>query len=291
MKDFLSYIGLRAGAGLVGLFPGSVARSLGATFGRVWYRFDRGRRTMAESHMRRVGDSGFPATEASKEVMSSYGRYFAEALWARRRRVPAMLATTEVDGLEQILRARDAGKGMIFALPHMGNWEAAAPVAVREGVPVVAVAEVLPNERITNWFTEMRAEFGIEIVLATGRAEVMRALENAVRENKAVALLSDRDLRGRGVEVEFFGEVTTLPPGPAALALRTGAALLPVATYFKDDGHRVVIAPPLAIPPEGTRAEKLEALTAALAAKLEEMIRRAPEQWHLVVPNWPSDKD
>jgi phosphatidylinositol dimannoside acyltransferase len=138
----------------------------------------------------------------------------------------------------------------------------------------------------------MRAEFGIEIVLATGATEVMRKLEAALSANKAVALLSDRDLKQRGVEVEFFGEKTTLPPGPATLALRTGAPLLPVATYFDgDDGYRVVVKPAIPVPVEGSRAEKVTAMTQALAKELEKLILAAPDQWHLVQPNWPSDRE
>jgi KDO2-lipid IV(A) lauroyltransferase len=193
--------------------------------------------------------------------------------------------------LEHIIAAHDAGTGMIYALPHMGNWEAAAPVAVRLGIPVVAVAEVLPNRRVTDWFTRMRSEFGIEIVLATGRLEVMRRLEGAIADNKAVALLSDRDLKGKGVEVEFFGEATTLPPGPATLAIRTGAPLLPVGCYFTDGGYRVVVRPPLEVPPTGSKSEKVTAMTQALAHQLEDIIRQAPRQWHLVQPNWPSDRE
>jgi lauroyl/myristoyl acyltransferase len=290
VKDYLAYLGLRAGVGLVGALPEGVVRTLGRSFGEVWGWFDGDRRTMARRHMERVMENGTDTDRASKEIMRSYGRYFAEALWARASRVPDMLADTEVVGLEHLLNARDAGTGMIFALPHMGNWEAAAPVAIDRGVPVVAVAEVLPNERITDWFTRMRAEFGIEIVLATGRIEVMRKLEKAIAENKAVALLSDRDLKGKGVAVEFFGERTTLPPGPATLAVRTGAPLLPVGCYFRDGGYKVVVRPPLPMPPDGTKTERVAALTQSLADQLEDLIRAAPQQWHLVVPNWPSDE-
>ena len=197
---------------------------------------------------------------------------------------------THVEGLDLAIAARDAGTGMVFALPHLGNWEAAAPVAVLEGIPIVAVAEQLANQRITDWFTAMRSGFGIEIILATGSGEVMRQLETALGQNKAVALLSDRDLKGRGVEVEFFGEKTTLPPGPATLALRTGAPLFPVATYFEDRGHRVVITPAIPVPAEGTRSEKVKAMTQELAHRMEKLISDAPQQWHLVVPNWPSDR-
>lgn len=290
MTDYLSYLGLRVGVGLVGLLPGSVVRTIGRAFGGLWALFDRKRKVMAGRHAGRVLGNAADPDRVSTEMMRSYGRYFGEALWARARRVPGMLAATEVEGLDKILAARDAGAGMIYALPHMGNWEAAAPVAIAEGIPVVAVAEVLPNKRITDWFTRMRAEFGIEIVLATGRVEVMRRLEQAIAANKAVALLSDRDLKGKGVEVEFFGEQTTMPPGPATLAVRTGAPLFPVGCYFKDGGYRIVVHDALQVPEEGTRSERVVALTQALAAELEQIIAEAPEQWHLVVPNWPSDE-
>lgn len=240
--------------------------------------------------MARVHDDYVDLDAASKALFRSYGRYWAEALWIRARRVPGWLERGTVDGLDLIEADRDAGSGTIYALPHMGNWEAAAPVSSNVGVPVVAVAENLPNRRITSWFTRMRAECDIEIVLATGRAEVMRALEAALAANKAVALPSDRDLRGRGVPVEFFGETTTIPAGPASLALRTGAPLHPVCCYFTDSGHHVEVRPAIPVPQEGTKAEKVAEMTQSLAHHFEEFIRRAPEQWHLVVPNWPSDR-
>lgn len=290
MRQYLAYLALRLGLGILGRLPANAARRLGRWGGRIWHRLDRGRREMARRHMARLL-GGSDARAAALEVMESYGRYFAEALWVDARKVPEILASTEVEGLDGLLAARDAGAGMIVALPHMGNWEVAAPVAVSRHIPIVAVAERLANERITNWFTEMRAEFGIEIVLATGRGEVMRRLESALYDNKAVALLSDRDIRGRGVEVEFFGERTTLPPGPATLAMRTQAPLLPVATYFTEEGYRAIVRPALEVPAEGSRSEKVAVLTQMLARELESLIMEAPTQWHLVQPNWPSDRD
>ncbi|MEX1038400.1 MAG: phosphatidylinositol mannoside acyltransferase [Acidimicrobiia bacterium] len=291
MKHYLAYLALRVGVGLVGLLPARWARTLGEFGGRIWHRFAAGRREMAQRHMRRVLGPDADAKAAARKVMVSYGRYWAEALWARPSRVPQMMAGTTVVGLENLINAREQGKGMIYALPHMGNWEAAAPVSVDVGVPVVAVAEKLANERITNWFTAMRAEFGIEIVLASGSATVMRALEEGLAANKAVALLSDRDLKGRGVEVEFFGEKTTMPPGPATLALRTGAPLFPAGCYFTENGHHIVVRDRLPIPEQGTRTEKIQKITQDLAYQLEEVIREAPMQWHLVQPNWPSDRE
>jgi KDO2-lipid IV(A) lauroyltransferase len=106
-----------------------------------------------------------------------------------------------------------------------------------------------------------------------------------------VALLSDRDIQGTGVEVEFFGERTTLPSGPATLALRTGAPLIPVAVYFRNPtGYHGVVRPPLEVVRQGSLREDVGRITQTLAHELETLIRRAPEQWHLLQPNWPSDR-
>jgi lauroyl/myristoyl acyltransferase len=290
VKDLVAYWALRAGVGLIGLLPKKTARSLGILAGRLWHAFDRTRRDMAQRHMSRVLGPESDAKRASAAVMQSYGRYWAEALWVRGKKVPGLLAGTEVEGLDMVLAARDAGKGMVFALPHLGNWEVAAPIAISHDIPVIAVAEDLSNRRLTDWFTSMRGDFGIEIVLATGRIEVMRKLEAGIAQNKAIALLSDRDLKGRGVQVEFFGEPTTIPPGPATLAVKTGAPLFPVGTYFNGDGHRVVVRPAIPIPEAETRSMQVKLMSQLLASELEQLIREAPEQWHLVVPNWPSDE-
>jgi KDO2-lipid IV(A) lauroyltransferase len=117
------------------------------------------------------------------------------------------------------------------------------------------------------------------------------AVLKALRNNEVLCLLSDRDITGGGVDVEFFGERTTLPAGPATLALRTGAALLPTAAYFTDRGvgHHGVIGAPMNCDRQGKLREDVQRITQNLAYELEKLIQRAPEQWHLLQPNWPSD--
>jgi KDO2-lipid IV(A) lauroyltransferase len=111
-----------------------------------------------------------------------------------------------------------------------------------------------------------------------------------LRENRAVCLPSDRHVGGAGVEVEFFGEVTMLPAGPATLALRTGAVLLPIAIYDHPGGCHGVVRPPVAAQREGRLRDDVARVTRALAAELEVLIAAEPEQWHLLQPNWPSDR-
>ena len=116
------------------------------------------------------------------------------------------------------------------------------------------------------------------------------AVVRAIRDLHVTCLLCDRHVGGSGVEVDFFGEQTTLPAGPATLALRTGASLLPAAVYFDGKGHRGVVRPP--VPTErsgGGLRDDVTRITQSLTTELEGLIRRAPEQWHLMQPNWPSD--
>jgi KDO2-lipid IV(A) lauroyltransferase len=113
----------------------------------------------------------------------------------------------------------------------------------------------------------------------------------ALRENEIVCLLCDRDLDRKGVEVEFFGERTTLPAGPATLGIRVGTPVLPVGVYFTSayNGHHAIVRPPLKTDRRGGLRDDVARVTQELARELEFLIRRAPEQWHLFQPNWPSD--
>lgn len=273
--------------------PLGVAVAVGEFAGFVFGRLARGKRAMAHRHALRVGVSPSEMSRHLDRTFRGYGRYWAEALWMRPKNRAVIDDGISHDGVQHVEKPRDAGTGMIYVLPHLGNWEFAGALAESLGIRVVAVAENLANRRIRDWFVDLRNQLNIDVVLATGSRQVMRDLEAAIASNAAVALLSDRDLKGRGVEVEFFGETTTLPAGAATLAIRTGAPILPVASYFRPDGgHHVVIRPPISVDrdPEDRTAE-IARVTAEIARELEGLIRHAPEQWHLLQPNWPSDRE
>jgi KDO2-lipid IV(A) lauroyltransferase len=243
---------------------------------------------MARHHMARVLEGSRPreVEQAVRKVFTSYGRYWAETFWVRPGRMPELDRHLTIDGLEHLRRAAEAGRGAVIALPHLGNWETAALAGPRAGIQIVAVAERLANPLITKWFTGLRVAFGIEVILNT--KGVMRQVEEAVRRGGAVCLLSDRDLKRKGVKTVFFGEETTLPAGPVALASRCQAPLLTAVCYFTSRGHHLVIGPPIELR-EGP--DRLATGTRAVATRMEEDIRAAPYQWHLLQPNWPSDRE
>ncbi len=290
MSDQLVYLGYRLGAALVGALPEPVVRRLGSFAGWLSWLWADERKAMAIRHMERVLGPGADHQRAARAMFSAYGRYWAETLWFRPRRVESVRRNVTLLGAEHLRAAQEQDRPIVVALPHIGNWEMAASAADDVGVRVTAVAEALANRRVLEWFLEFRTSLNIDVVLAEG-AGTMRTLLQALKNGQLVALVADRDITGTGVEVEFFGETTALPAGPAALALRTNAVLLPVAAYFKNGrGHRVVVGEPLEPRVEGSREVLVADLTQQVANAFEDMVREAPSQWHLVQPNWPSDR-
>ena len=250
------------------------------------------RRRMVARHLRRVhGELGEHALDREvRRSFASYARYWLESFRVPDRSPNELSAHMSCDGFEHIEEARAAGKGVILALPHLGGWEYGGAWLSALGHPVTVVVEPLEPPELFAWFADFRSRLGMEVVpLGPGvSATVLRAL----RENRIVCLLCDRDLVGDGPVVTFFGEETTLPAGPVTLGLRSGAPVLPTAVYFEGrDRHRGRVDPPLDLTRRGRLRDDVAAGTQALATALEELIATAPEQWHLLQPNWPSDRE
>lgn len=288
----MNYRVFRVASAIVGVLPEVVVRHLGEAAGRTAWLWADKRKLNATRAMARVQgedpDSPSPRTvQRSRASFGSYGRYWAETFWVRPRRVPAISKHIEVEGVEHFRAALAARGGVIFALPHVGNWEVAGTVAVAEGAELLAVAEKLDDERVVDWFIGLRKALGIDVVLATGRDKVFEVCADALGRNAAVALLADRNLSGRGVILPFFDEETRLPVGPARLALETGAPILPVGSFFKHGrGHLVKILGPIPI----VDGDDVSTVTRRVVGALESLIRDEPEQWHMMQPNWPSDR-
>lgn len=281
----------RLGSLAARLLPAPVAQLTSLPVGLGASIVSRPRRQMVERHLRRVDPSlrGNALRRAVQESFDSYARYYIESFRLPSLSSRAVDRAFTVDGFEHITAAVEAGRGCIFALPHLGGWEWAGRWMTDRGHRLTVVVEALDPPELFEWFARLRADLGMTVV-PTG-PEAVTAVVGALRRNEIVCLLCDRDLDRDGVPVEFFGETTTLPAGPAMLALRTGATLLPVGTYFTDriDGHHAVVRPPIPTEREGGLRDDVARVTAQVARELEVLIRRAPTQWHLFQPNWPSD--
>ena len=285
-----AYAGYRAGSALARLLPEMAVRPLSDGLGRLGSLAFRGRSDMVAKHQRRVNPdlTDRQVDAAVRATFASYARYWIESFRLPGTSAAELDRRIVIEGWEHVQAGIDAGTGSILALPHLGGWEWAGfwLTAVRH-IGVSVVAEAVEPQELADWFIGLRQEFGMDVIPLGPDAGSQVA--KALKDNRILCLLCDRDLVGGGVEVEFFGERTTLPAGPATLAIRSGAPLLPTATYFDGDTHLGVVRPPIDVTRQGKFREDVARITQELATELEALIRRAPEQWHLMQPNWPSD--
>jgi KDO2-lipid IV(A) lauroyltransferase len=272
--------------------PEPVAYALGRAGGRVFYRLDAGRRQALAANLRHVLGPAPSPEELERTVrrgFATYGRYWVEAFRLEdlapaeiRRRLQV------VEGREHLDAAVAAGQGTIFASPHLGNWDAGGAWLAASGYPATAVVERLRPPELYDRFAAYRRALGLELLPLDDGSETLRGTLRALRDGRVVCLVCDRDLTGGGLPVRLFGAATVMPGGPASLALRTGAALLPCAVYQdRRRGHwRAVIRPPLRQPASGDARADVLALTQRLADEFEALIARAPDQWHVLSRYW-----
>lgn len=274
------------------LLPGPVSTLVGRAIGLGMAAADGDRRRQVARHLQRVHHGALSPGELRRAVQrsfDSYARYWVEAFRLPGFSAEQLDAGMSYEGLEQVDVALKEGRGAIIALPHLGGWDFGGAWLATRGYRVTVVVEPLEPPELLEWFAEFRQALGMTVVPLGPQAGA--AVLGALRDNQVVGLLCDRDLGGGGVEVEFFGERTTLPAGPVTMALRTGAPLLATTVYFDGDGHRGVVRPALDLTRRGTLREDVARLTQDLAHEFEVLISAAPEQWHLFQPNWPSDRE
>jgi lauroyl/myristoyl acyltransferase len=279
------------------LAPEALASAVAAAIVEVMAASDRAPRKMAEQNLRRVLASSSPGTPPDEALVRRLGRQaFREyaRYWVDGARLPGV-KTEDVlrrmhieSGYEHLKKAMADGHGLVLALPHVGSWEWGGSFLNAEGYPMTTVAERLEPPELFEWFVRQRRAMGLTMVPPDSRAT--GRLLDVLRAGGMVSLLCDRNIMGSGIEVEFFGERTTLPAGPATLALRTGATLLAAVVYSGPGRHHTaVVSAPFDTARRGSLRHDVERVTQDLAYQLEVYIRRAPEQWHMFQPNWPSD--
>jgi lauroyl/myristoyl acyltransferase len=217
---------------------------------------------------------------------ASYGQYWAEGAKLAAIEPEEVFARFCIcEGLEHLEAARDRGAGTVIALPHVGSWEWGGSYLNSLGMGMTAVAEELDPPELFAWFKAKRESIGIRIEPLDEHAG--RVLLQTLKDGGVIGLLCDRDIQGNGVEVEFFGERVPLPAGPATLALRTGATLVAAACYAGPGrDHFAVITPPIEAVRTGRLRDDVTRVTQMIAHELEDLIRRAPEQWHILQPRF-----
>ena len=288
----LIYLGYKDGAAVLRALPSPVGRALSGGLGLVAWATGRRRRAVVAANLRRVlGPGATPAAlrRTVRRAFVSYAMY-----WANAARLdasdPAVLGRrVTVVHPERFLDAAARGRGLVVVLPHVGCWEAGAVWTASVGYPLTSVGEELEPPELFDWFVEIRKRAELT-VLRPGGTTPARLLAD-LRDGRGVALVADRDVIGGGQPTTFFGAATPVPAGPAVLALRTGAAVVPVAIYLEPRGRFTVsLFPELDTTRTGDFRADVARLTRDMVASFEVMIRARPEQWHIFQPQWPDDE-
>lgn len=294
LQDRLTDGAYALGWSAVKKLPEPVAVRLGRTIADIaWKKRGKGVRRLESNYARVVPDATPERlAELSRAGMRSYLRYWMESFrlpaWSKER----VKTGFEVKDEHYLTDGIASDKGVILALPHMGNWDlAGAWVTTKLETPFTTVAERLKPESLYDRFVAYREGLGMEVLPHSG-GTAFGMLARRLRDGGLVCLVAERDLSSSGVEVEFFGEATRMPAGPALLAQQTGALLLPVTLWYDDSPvMQGRVHPPVEVPESGTRAEKTSAMTQALADAFATGIADHPEDWHMLQRLWLKDLD
>ena len=219
----------------------------------------------------------------TRDALRSYARYWCEVFRLQVISRERVVAGTVTEGEQAFRAALAAAQGLILALPHTGNWDQAGAWCGATGAPFTTVAERLQPESLFDRFVAFRESLGMEVLpLTGGDRPPFEVLTERLEAGGTLCLLADRDLSARGVEVEFFGRTAKVPAGPASLALRTGATLMPVTLSFTTDGWRIVFHPAVAHTDVATMAQEM-------ACAFERGIAEHPADWHMLQKLWLED--
>ncbi len=296
MRERLADAAHAAGWATVRALPERLARGqFDLIADAVWLRRGRGVRRL-QANLRRVLGAGVGERELrsfTHTAVRSYLRY-----WCEMFRLPAMsrsdvLDRFHVEHADRLWAAVRAGRGVVLVLPHMGNWDLAGAWLVGEGQRFTTVAERLEPASLFDRFVAFRESLGMEVIPLTGAERPpFEVLRERLLAGGVLCLLGDRDLTATGLQVDFFGARARMPAGPAALALDTGAALVPVTMYYPDRRScRATIHPQVLPPAPGTRTEKIQAMTQQVADTFAAEIAAHPADWHMLQHVWVDDLD
>ena len=234
-----------------------------------------------------------PADELEDVVHEGLRRYLR--YWLEAFRLPAMSPEDVLrkfvlyEGEDRLSVAIKSGRGVVCALPHMGNWDLAGAWVNQVHAPLTTVVERLKPEALFDRFVDYRRSLGMEVLPLTGGAPPFRTLIERLREGGLVCLVADRDLTASGLPVDFFGAEARMPGGPAALAVATGAILFPVSLWVEDDRTHTTIHPQVLPPTTGDKATRVATTTQAIASVFEREIAKHPADWHMLQPLWADD--
>jgi len=273
---------------LLRILPLSMAVAVGATVGRLAFFVDRRHRQVALDNLRRAfGKEALDdavLTRIARRAMMNLGRTAAEIAQMERLDSAELQRRVTIEGEEHWRAAQALGRGILVITGHFGNWEWLAAVLSLRGFPLHVVARAIDDPSLNDLLNAARTRHGTVVLdkrLAAG--ELVRLL----RAGQSVGLLIDQNTRAEdAVFVDYFGTPAATHKGPAIIALRTGAPVLPIFIVREGNRHRLTIQPALTLPRSGNLADDLHQTTALFTKTIEDVVRQHPDHWLWVHRRW-----
>jgi KDO2-lipid IV(A) lauroyltransferase len=286
MRQRIEYLLARMLLGLMRLTPDPVVRALGTTLGLAFYTLDRGHRRIAERNLA----TAFPARSAAERnavaraAFMHFGRLLFELLKFSTLTPDEMLARVEFDGEERSRLAYAQGKGVLFVTGHFGFWELQAMVHALRAQPIAMLARALDNPGLNRLLEEIRQRTGNTVIYRRG---TIRRVMRTLQAGGGVAILIDQHIMSRdAIYVDFFERPAATTSAVAALALRTGAPVVPVFALPLPGGrYRLIYEHPVEPPPPDS-ADAVREFTQRCTDVLEMYVRRHPELWLWMHRRW-----
>lgn len=258
----------------------------GERIGRLAARLDPGHRRLAARQAEAaLALSPAASDRLARDVFAHFGRVFLEVLALPTYLGPDAGRLFEVAGFDRLTRALARGKGAFVFSAHFGNWELVALRQAVSGVPMDFVARPLDNPWLDDAFNRWREAAGNRVL---GKHGVLRSVVRSLRAGRAVAILIDQDIRGTPqVFVPFFGRLAATTSTMGEIAVRTGAAVVPVVSFPRPGGgYRIVYQPEIEVPSAGAVDERALVVTERATRAVESWVREDPAAWLWLHKRW-----
>jgi KDO2-lipid IV(A) lauroyltransferase len=266
---------------IVRIAPANVAYSSFRLTAVVSYRLNGKRVKRLRENYRYVAPE-LSSSELEKLVrkgLSNAMRYWCDTFRISDWNAQYVQSCTRVINEEFLLDALRSKKGCIVVLPHAGNWDHAGLYFSSKGILVSTVAEHLKPDKLFRKFLEHRKQMGMQVFDIQSNA--LPELENLLGKGELVALVADRDLSHNGLTIKFFGHTAKMPVGPAILAYRTGAQILPAYVSYLDEGIEIKFSDPISANALNDNQKEVALVTQQIAFQFERDIALDPTSWHM----------
>jgi len=271
----------------VGLIPRTAGARLGKVLGRRLYHWDKRHVSIAIENLTEAyaGEKNPDEIEAiARRVFENLGSVVFEVCWSLNHDKKKEFLHFTIEGLSNIQKAYDQGRGILGLTAHFGNWELLTVISAMLKYPLSIVYRPLdfrPMERFMGMF---RTRFGAKMI---PKKKAFRSILKSLGRKEIVALLMDQKVAWReGVFADFFGRPACTNKGMALLALKTGAPVIPIFLVRNDSGFTAKILPEIPLIKTGDKIKDLEANTAQYNRVIESIIRQYPDQWFWVHRRW-----